>query len=43
VTARKAYLRASEYWRQYRSAFRAALPLFDCHAVATRSRSTASP
>jgi len=55
VTARKAYLRASEYWRQsfffirqdidderlqhawqqHRSAFRAALPLFDCHAVAT--------
>jgi hypothetical protein len=55
VTARKAYLRASEYWRQsfflirhdidderlqnawrqHRSAFRAALPLFDCYAVAT--------
>jgi dienelactone hydrolase len=55
VTARKAFLRASEYWRQsffflrhdiddqrlqhawqqHRSAFRAALPLLDCHAVAT--------
>jgi hypothetical protein len=55
VTARKAYLRASEYWRQsfffirhdidderlqhswrqHRLAFRAALPLLDCHAVAT--------
>ena len=55
VTARKAYLRASEYWRQsfffirhdidderlqhawrqHRTAFRAALPLLDCHAVAT--------
>jgi dienelactone hydrolase len=54
VTARKAYLRASEYWRQsfflirhdidderlqnawrqHRSAFRAALPLFDCNPVA---------
>ena len=55
VTARKAFLRASEYWRQsffflrhdiddqrlqhawqqHRSVFRAALPLLDCHAVAT--------
>ena len=55
VTARKAYLRASEYWRQsfffirhdiddqrlqnawreHRSAFRVALPLLDCHTVAT--------
>jgi hypothetical protein len=55
VTARQAYLRASEYWRQsfffirhdidderlqrawrqHRSAFRAALPLLNCHAVAT--------
>ncbi len=53
VTARKAFLRASEYWRQsfffirhdidderlqhawrqHRLAFRAALPLLDCHAV----------
>ena len=55
VTARKAFLRASEYWRQafffirhdlddarlrrawhqHRVAFRAALPLLDCHAVTT--------
>lgn len=55
VTARKAFLRASEYWRQsffflrhdvdderlqrawrqHRRAFRAALPLLECHAVAT--------
>ena len=55
VTARKAFLRASEYWRQayffirhdldderlqhawrqHRLAFRAALPLLECHAVAT--------
>lgn len=55
VTARKAFLRASEYWRQsffflrhdiddarlrhawqqHRLAFRAALPLLDCHAVIT--------
>jgi hypothetical protein len=55
VTARKAYLRASEYWRQsfffirhdiddqrlqhawrqHRQAFRAAIPLFDCHASST--------
>jgi alpha-beta hydrolase superfamily lysophospholipase len=55
VTARKAFLRASEYWRQsffflrhdvdderlqrawrrHREAFRAALPLLDCHAVTT--------
>ena len=55
VTARKAFLRASEYWRQafffirhdladerlqhgwrqHRLAFRAALPLLDCHAVTT--------
>lgn len=55
VTARKGYLRASEYWRQsfffirhdigderlqhawrqHRKAFRAAIPLLDCHAVAT--------
>ncbi|MET0473846.1 MAG: alpha/beta fold hydrolase [Mycobacterium sp.] len=55
VTARKAFLRASEYWRQafffirhdiddprlqhawrqHRQAFRAALPLLDCHAVTT--------
>ena len=54
VTARKAFLRASEYWRQsfffirhdidderlqhawrqHRLAFRAALPLLECHAVA---------
>jgi hypothetical protein len=55
VTARKAYLRASEYWRQsfflirhdigdervqrawrrHRKAFRAAIPLLDCHVVTT--------
>ena len=55
VTARKAFLRASEYWRQayfflrhdvadarlqhawrqHRLAFRSALPLLDCQAVAT--------
>jgi dienelactone hydrolase len=55
VTARKAFLRASDYWRQsfffirhdigderlqhawrqHRLAFRAALPLLDCYAVAT--------
>ncbi|MET0455576.1 MAG: CocE/NonD family hydrolase [Mycobacterium sp.] len=55
VSARKAFLRASEYWRQafffirhdladerlqhawrqHRLAFRAALPLLECHAVAT--------
>lgn len=54
VTARKAYLRSSEYWRQsfffirhdigderlqhawheHRKAFRAAMPLLDCHAAA---------
>lgn len=57
VTARKAYLRASEYWRQafffirhdidderlrrawrqHRLAFRAALPLLDCHTVTTET------